>query len=219
MERLCRTLAALEESLVALERRGISLRAHAARQDPATGRLPIYHVFLGHGEHWFTTREELDEFLAKQEQESGDELKLSDETAAGGNGHEPAEGEEQRPARRTPAHRRAARSPLDQQPAGRTPQDGLRDRQPDPAGADRRRGARATCSAAARPRSAWKISAACLTAVRSGRREGPASHPFQGPGRNERRRAARHDARLRPTARSCKSRWTTPAPPTTSSAS
>ena len=36
MERLCRTLAALEESLVALERRGISLRAHALRQDPAT---------------------------------------------------------------------------------------------------------------------------------------------------------------------------------------
>src|SRR5207248_9476174 len=36
MTRLCRTLAALEESLVALERRGISLRAHAARRDPAT---------------------------------------------------------------------------------------------------------------------------------------------------------------------------------------
>ena len=40
MAQLCRTLAALEESLLALERRGISLRAHAARQDPATGRLP-----------------------------------------------------------------------------------------------------------------------------------------------------------------------------------
>ena len=61
---LCRTLAALEESLVALERRGISLRAHALRQDPVTGRLPVYHVFLGQQEHWFTTREELDEFVA-----------------------------------------------------------------------------------------------------------------------------------------------------------
>ncbi len=97
MERLCRTLAALEESLVALERRGISLRAHAARQDAATGRLPIYHVFIGHGEHWFATREALDEFLVKQEQESGAELKLSDESAAGGNGHAPAEGEENGP--------------------------------------------------------------------------------------------------------------------------
>ena len=47
MEQLCRTLAALEDSLLALERRGISLRAHAARRDPTTGRLPIFHVFLG----------------------------------------------------------------------------------------------------------------------------------------------------------------------------
>ncbi len=79
MERLCRTLSALEDSLVALERRGISLRAHAVRQDPVTGRLPIYHVFIGHDEHWFVSREALDEFIARQEQESGKELKLSDE--------------------------------------------------------------------------------------------------------------------------------------------
>ena len=96
MERLCRTLAALEESLVALERRGISLRAHAVRQDPVTGRLPIYHVFVGHDEHWFTTREALDEFLAQQEQEVGEELKLTDEQA--GNNHAPpAEAGEARP--------------------------------------------------------------------------------------------------------------------------
>ena len=79
MERLCRTLAALEESLLALERRGISLRAHAMRRDPATGRLPIYHVFLGQQEHWFTTREKLDEFVAAQEQEVGEELDLADD--------------------------------------------------------------------------------------------------------------------------------------------
>jgi DNA gyrase subunit B len=93
MEQLCRTLAALEESLVALERRGISLRAHAARQDPVTGQLPIYHVFIGHAEHWFANRKKLDEFLEQQEQESGAELKLSEEPAAAaggpaaGNGH------------------------------------------------------------------------------------------------------------------------------------
>ncbi len=79
MERLCRTLAALEESLLALERRGIGLRTHAARRDPATGRLPIYHVFVGRQEHWFSNRETLDVFLARQEQESGEELKVSDE--------------------------------------------------------------------------------------------------------------------------------------------
>jgi DNA gyrase subunit B len=83
MERLCRTLAALEESLLALERRGISLRAHATRRDPVTGRLPVYHVFLGHQEHWFTTRELLEEFLAQQEQAVGEELSLADEPAKG----------------------------------------------------------------------------------------------------------------------------------------
>ncbi len=79
MERLCRTLAALEESLLALERRGVGLRAHALRRDPATGRLPVYHVFLGQQEHWFTTREKLDEFVAAQEQEVGEELDLADD--------------------------------------------------------------------------------------------------------------------------------------------
>ena len=71
MERLCRILAALEEPLLALERRGISLRAHAARRDPATGRLPVFHVYVGAQEHWFTSREQLDAFLAQREAEAG----------------------------------------------------------------------------------------------------------------------------------------------------
>jgi DNA gyrase subunit B len=79
MERLARTLAALEEPLIALERRGISLRAHALRQDPVTGRLPIYHVYLGRDEYWFPSRDKLDEFLATQEEEVGDELSLADD--------------------------------------------------------------------------------------------------------------------------------------------
>jgi DNA gyrase subunit B len=79
MERLARTLAALEEPLLALERRGVSLRAHAMRQNPVTGRLPVYHVYLGRDEHWFASRDKLDEFLAAQELESGEELTLSDD--------------------------------------------------------------------------------------------------------------------------------------------
>jgi len=79
MARLCRTLAALEDSLVALERRGISLRAHAARQDPQTGRLPIFHLTIGFDHFWFTTRRELDEFLARHEETTGTELRLTDE--------------------------------------------------------------------------------------------------------------------------------------------
>jgi len=81
MERLCRSLAPLEDALVALERRGINLRAHAARRDPATGRLPIYHVFLGRDEHWFATRKELDDFLAQEEALTGEELQLTDQPA------------------------------------------------------------------------------------------------------------------------------------------
>ena len=73
MTRLVRTLATLEEAIIALERRGISLKIHAERQDP-TGRLPIYHVYLGGREEWFTTRGELDDFVAAQEKEAGGKL-------------------------------------------------------------------------------------------------------------------------------------------------
>jgi len=93
MERLCRVLASLEESLYALERRGISLRALAVRQDTVSGRLPVYHVFLGHEEHWFPTRRSLDEFLAQQQQATGRELQVSNDLAgessdANGNGQQ-----------------------------------------------------------------------------------------------------------------------------------
>ncbi|MCG8584107.1 MAG: DNA gyrase subunit B [Pirellulales bacterium] len=78
MVKLCRTLAALEEALLALERRGISVRAHAERRDPETGKLPIYHVFVGRKDHWFSTRKQLDEFLSEAEKEAGGELAVSD---------------------------------------------------------------------------------------------------------------------------------------------
>jgi DNA gyrase subunit B len=87
MTHLCRSLAALEDSLYALERRGISLRAHAARQDPESGRLPVYHVFLGSEEHWFAQREQLDAFLAEREEAVGQELKLTDKPNEEANGN------------------------------------------------------------------------------------------------------------------------------------
>ncbi len=76
MAKLCRTVAALEDSIVALERRGISLKSHAQRQDPATLELPVYHVFLGIQEHWFANREQLDNFVAEQEKAVGGELQI-----------------------------------------------------------------------------------------------------------------------------------------------
>lgn len=74
MQKLCRTLSGLEDALVALERRGVSLRDHAARRDAATGKLPMYHVYYGVEEHWFTSRDALEAFMKGKEQAAGGEL-------------------------------------------------------------------------------------------------------------------------------------------------
>jgi len=79
IEGLCRTLAAIEDSIVALERRGISLKEHAGRQDAETGRLPVFHIYWNREDHWFTTSQERDEFIAKNQQEAGDAATIADE--------------------------------------------------------------------------------------------------------------------------------------------
>jgi DNA gyrase subunit B len=76
MEKLARMLAAMEEALIALERRGVGLRTHAERQDPVTLKLPVYHVFIGTRDEWFTTREDLDKFVEEQEKEAGGKLNV-----------------------------------------------------------------------------------------------------------------------------------------------
>ncbi len=77
MQKLAGLLAGMEESLLALERRGISLKSHATRKS-SEGKLPVFHVFLGRAEHWFTSRAELDNFLEQQEAAGGKELTVSD---------------------------------------------------------------------------------------------------------------------------------------------
>ncbi len=74
MVALCRTLSSLEESIQALERRGFSLRSLAELQDPATARLPMYHVQWKKQERWFFDRRELTEFTTQIEQETGSSL-------------------------------------------------------------------------------------------------------------------------------------------------
>ena len=91
IEQLCRVLASLEESLIALERRGVSLKIHAERRDPETGKLPVFHVLLGHEDYWFTTRTELEEFLASREKEVGAELKVEQNTGLEGQNENGAE--------------------------------------------------------------------------------------------------------------------------------
>ncbi len=86
MQKLCRTLSGLEDALLALERRGISLRDHAARRDSATGKLPLYHVYYGLEERWFTSRDDLEAFVKTKEQAAGGELQMgrAEEAAAAG---------------------------------------------------------------------------------------------------------------------------------------
>ena len=74
MHKLCRTLSGLEDALVALEKRGISLRDHLARREAKSGKLPMYHVYYGIEEHWFTSRDQLETFVQKKEKSSGGEL-------------------------------------------------------------------------------------------------------------------------------------------------
>jgi DNA gyrase subunit B len=77
IQKLCQTLASLEEAVVALERRGISLRAHSTRLNSETNRLPVYHVVAGTEEYWFTSRAELEQFTKSREaarhSENGDQ--------------------------------------------------------------------------------------------------------------------------------------------------
>ncbi len=86
MHKLCRTLSGLEDALVALEKRGVSLRDHAGRRDPASGRLPMYHVYFGAEEHWFASRDTLEAFMKGKEQAAGGELPVgrADENKHGG---------------------------------------------------------------------------------------------------------------------------------------
>ncbi len=74
MKKLCRTLSGLEDALVALEKRGISLRDHAERRDGTTGRLPMYHVYYGMEERWFINRDDVEAFVKEHEQAAGGEL-------------------------------------------------------------------------------------------------------------------------------------------------
>lgn len=62
MRGLCKTLAGMEDALIGLERRGISLRAHAARMQD--NKMPVFHLSVGSKSHWFVTRDALTEYLS-----------------------------------------------------------------------------------------------------------------------------------------------------------
>src|SRR6476646_4311070 len=77
MEQLTRILADVEEAIIGLERRGISLKAHAEQQDATTGLLPEVHAILRGKEHWFADLAEFNDFREKEEA-AGGEISVSD---------------------------------------------------------------------------------------------------------------------------------------------
>ncbi len=83
---LVAVLDELEQALVILERRGVSLAGFLAQLKNA--QLPAYRVLLSSQEHWFFTQAQIDAFR-KQQQQEGRELIVADEesASANGNGH------------------------------------------------------------------------------------------------------------------------------------
>ena len=81
MRRLCLTLASMEDAILALERRGVNLRAHSNRMTP-DGKLPVYQVVIGNRQEWFVNQKDKNEFIKKFEQESGQAVTLTDETSS-----------------------------------------------------------------------------------------------------------------------------------------
>ncbi|MEM9364564.1 MAG: DNA gyrase subunit B [Planctomycetota bacterium] len=83
MVALCTALSTMEDAVLALERRGVSLRVHAQRVDPVTGRLPAFMVTLQGAEHWFQDQEAVEKFLNDSNavldvEESDDEVAADD---------------------------------------------------------------------------------------------------------------------------------------------
>jgi len=74
MKRLTATLGSMEDAIKALERRGISLKIHAERVHPQSGRLPMYHIVQGTQEYWFVDRQETEQFLEQRRVETGEDV-------------------------------------------------------------------------------------------------------------------------------------------------
>jgi len=95
MNKLCLTLAAMEEAILALERRGVNLRTHAERIDPEKGRLPMYRVTVDGDIHWFVGRDKKDEFIKKIEPPKPEPVENEEQTDAESNGQPNGQVEEE----------------------------------------------------------------------------------------------------------------------------
>ncbi|MFC1757926.1 DNA gyrase subunit B [Planctomycetota bacterium] len=67
MEIVCKVLAGMEDALLIMERRGISLKSHVERIDPETGRLPVYLVAVNRKEEWIKGRTDLERYVEEND--------------------------------------------------------------------------------------------------------------------------------------------------------
>ncbi|MEM6980497.1 MAG: DNA gyrase subunit B, partial [Planctomycetota bacterium] len=82
MKSLCLTLASMEDAILALERRGVSLRIHAERLDPVSGELPALLLTLNGEENWFHHDDQVQQYLSDHNAVLDSELDV-DETEPG----------------------------------------------------------------------------------------------------------------------------------------
>ena len=197
----------------ALERRGISLRAHAVRQDPATrptaglSRLPRHAGALVHHPRGARRVPRPAGARGGRGTEAGRRALGRRNGPRAAAGRPPEQPDERRARRQGPASCTSSSSTRSARSTASWPTCASMGFEIDsliPAGADRHGGAALPFCAAARLTTGLEDLRGLLAGRPRRRREGPADHPLQGSGRNERRRAARHDARPRPTARSCR---------------
>jgi DNA gyrase subunit B len=79
LDKLVKLVGELEEPLGTLDRRGIDLKFLAQNHATDEGLLPQYRIFLGKEQFWFTSQDDMKEFLKEEEQKRGEELRIADE--------------------------------------------------------------------------------------------------------------------------------------------
>jgi len=86
---LLKVVAKLEDHLITLEKRGLSLAALLERAQ--NGVLPHYRVLLSGKENWFFTSAQVDEFRKQEQKKAGKEFLAGNEDQQQNNGTPPAE--------------------------------------------------------------------------------------------------------------------------------
>jgi DNA gyrase subunit B len=95
LEKLVKLVSELEEPLGTLDRRGIDLKFLALNYATDDGLLPQYRIFLGKEQFWFSSQEEMSQFLKEEEEKRGEELEIADDNGQQSDEPASAEGEEE----------------------------------------------------------------------------------------------------------------------------